>query len=153
SFGFSCPRASSPAAAIAKSKTACFIFGCPFLNSVLAPSFIPQFSSFSFLQLGISSMSTRPFQLAMLAVHGTYRFGEKRTAFRNDFCANCRLPCRAIQLRTFDVHHIFWLPLIPLGFKKRWFCTRCHRQSDVYAGTRRPFKWIGLFLLLLFSPL
>jgi hypothetical protein len=89
----------------------------------------------------------------MLIVHGIYRFSKKFTAFRNDFCANCGLPCGAVQIRTFDVHHIFWLPLIPVGFKKRWYCTRCDQQSDVYAGTRRPFKWIGLFLLLLLSPL
>ena len=88
----------------------------------------------------------------MLIVHGLYQFSEKRTAFRNDFCANCRLPCLAVQIRTFDVHHIFWIPLIPVGFRKRWYCTRCGRQSDVYAGTRRPFKWIGLFLLIVLTP-
>jgi hypothetical protein len=88
----------------------------------------------------------------MLIVHGTYQFSAKRIAFRNDFCANCRLPCRATQVRTFDVHHIFWIPLIPTGFRKRWYCARCGRQPDVYAGTRRPFKWIGLFLLIVLTP-
>jgi hypothetical protein len=89
----------------------------------------------------------------MLIVHGIYRFRPKRLAFRNDFCRTCQVPRRAEQWRTFDAWHIFWIPLIPLGFWKRWLCAGCGKQPHIATGTRRPFKWIGFAILILFSPL
>ena len=87
----------------------------------------------------------------MLIIHGMYNFGPKRLAFRNDYCLSCEQPRRSVQLRTFDVWHLFWIPLLPLGFWKRWRCTECGRLPHVNPKTRRPFKWAGLFVLLVFS--
>jgi hypothetical protein len=39
----------------------------------------------------------------------------------------------------------------PFGFHERWTCTACGREPHIYPGTRRGFKWVGLFILLLFS--
>jgi hypothetical protein len=39
----------------------------------------------------------------------------------------------------------------PFGFHERWTCTACGREPHIYPGTRRSFKWVGLFILLLFS--
>lgn len=87
----------------------------------------------------------------MHIVHGMYQFRPKRMAFRNDYCLSCAQPCRSVQVRTFDAWHIFWIPLVPLGFHKRWHCTTCGRLPHVHPGTRRGFKWVGLVVLLIFA--
>lgn|SRR6185437_13983227 len=87
----------------------------------------------------------------MLIVHGTYRLKPKRLAFRNDYCLSCGQPRRSVLIRTFDVWHIFWIPLLPLGFWKRWICMSCARRPHVSSKTRRPFKWLGLLVLLVIA--
>jgi hypothetical protein len=84
-------------------------------------------------------------------IHGFYYFRPRRIAFRNDYCRSCAQPRRSVQIRTFDAWHLFWIPLLPLGFHKRWRCTACGREPHIYPGTRRGFKWVGLFILLLSS--
>jgi hypothetical protein len=87
----------------------------------------------------------------MLIIYGVYRWKPKRVAFRNDYCLRCDAPRRSMQIRTFRVGHIFWIPLTPAGFWKDWFCTVCGRDPHTTGKTRRGFKWVGLFILLLFS--
>jgi hypothetical protein len=87
----------------------------------------------------------------MLIIHGVYRWWPKRVAFRNDYCLACEAPRRAIATRTFDVGHIFWIPLVPVGFWKHWSCTQCHRNPHAPTKTRRAFKWIGLVCLILLA--
>lgn len=89
----------------------------------------------------------------MLIVFGVYRWLPKRIAFRSDYCLSCSAPRRALQVRTFNVGHIYYIPLLPLGFWKRWLCTICGHDPHVTTKTRRGFKWVGLFILLLFSVL
>jgi len=88
---------------------------------------------------------------SLLVIHGMYRFRPKRTAFRNDYCLSCAQPRCSVQVRTFDAYHIFYVPLVPLGFHKRWFCTACNKEPHVHPGTRRGFKWAGLVVLLIFA--
>jgi len=87
----------------------------------------------------------------MILIHGAYHFWPKRVAFRNDYCLTCRAPSRSVATRTFDVGHIFWIPILPVGFWKHWRCLRCGAEPHAAPGTRRSFKWVGLFLLGLFS--
>lgn len=87
----------------------------------------------------------------MLIVHGVYHFRPRRTAFRNDYCLSCAQPRRSAQIRTFDAYHLFYIPLVPLGFHKRWICTVCNRLPHVHPGTRRGFKWAGSVVLLIFA--
>jgi hypothetical protein len=89
----------------------------------------------------------------MLIVYGVYRWNPKRVAFRNDYCLKCEAPRRAVRIRTFHVGHIFWIPLLPVGFWKQWFCTVCGRDPHANPKTRRSFKWIGVFILLPFTAL
>lgn len=49
-------------------------------------------------------------------------------AFRNDYCLARGEERRAVQVRTFDVGHIFWIPILPAGFWKRWVCTVCGKD-------------------------
>ncbi|HKV63349.1 MAG TPA: hypothetical protein VJO16_15665 [Candidatus Acidoferrum sp.] len=87
----------------------------------------------------------------MIIVYGVYRWMAKRVAFRNDYCLACGEPRRAVQVRTFDVGHIFWIPILPAGFWKRWVCTVWGCDPHGSGKTRRGAKWVGLFILLLFS--
>jgi hypothetical protein len=87
----------------------------------------------------------------MILIHGAYHFWPKRVAFRNDYCLSCRAPSRSIAVRTFDVGHIFWIPVLPVGFWKHWRCIKCGEEPHTSPGTRRSFKWIGLAILILFS--
>lgn len=89
----------------------------------------------------------------MLIVSGRYRFKPKRVAFRNDFCLKCDQPRRSVEYRSFDAFHIFWIPIVPLGFRRRWLCATCGRPPHVNVKTRRPFVWIGLFILILLGAL
>jgi hypothetical protein len=89
----------------------------------------------------------------MFLIHGSYHWWPKRVGFRNDYCLSCEAPRRAIATRTFDVGHIFWVPLIPVGFWKHWSCTVCRRDPHARTKAPRTFKWIGLICLLILSAM
>jgi len=86
-----------------------------------------------------------------IIIYGVYHWQAKRVAFRNDYCLACGEARRAVRMRTFDVGHVFWIPILPGGFWKRWVCTVCGRDPHVNTKTRRGFKWVGIPILLLFS--
>jgi len=87
----------------------------------------------------------------MFIIHGAYHFWPKRVAFRNDYCLTCGRAGRAVAIRTFDVGHIFWIPILPVGLWKHWRCTVCGKDPHASPKTRRSFKWAGLVCLTLFS--
>lgn len=87
----------------------------------------------------------------MLVIYGRYRWFPRRVAFRNDYCLRCEGPTLALAERTFDVLHVFWLPLVPIGFWRRWFCIQCDHQPSQPTRTRRSFKWAGVVLLVIFA--
>jgi len=87
----------------------------------------------------------------MLIIHGIYHWKPRRTAFRNDYCRNCQTDRLSVLIRTFDVLHVFWIPLLPLGFWSRWFCTVCGQRPHAATRTRRGFKIAGVVALVLFA--
>jgi len=89
----------------------------------------------------------------MHIIHGTYHWFPRRVAFRNDFCLACAAPRRAVQFRTLDVFHVYWVPVLPLGWWKRWHCAKCGNRPDHNVKTRRFFKVAGLLVLLFFTAL
>ena len=89
----------------------------------------------------------------MIILHGVYHFRPRRVGFRNDYCLSCQAERRSVLIRTFDAGHLFYLPLLPLGFWKRWWCTVCGREPHVRPGTRRSFKWAGLVALMVMAIL
>jgi zinc ribbon protein len=86
-----------------------------------------------------------------MLILGAYHFRPRRLAFRNDYCLSCGKTQRAVQVRTFEVVHLFWIPIVPLGFWKRWICTTCNRQPHINTKSLRPFKWAVLVMLVLAS--
>ena len=89
----------------------------------------------------------------MHILHGTYHLFPRRLAFRNDFCLGCAAARRSVQISTLHVFHVYGIPLLPLGRRKRWSCTECGRRPDERLKTRRSYKIAGLVILLFLSIL
>ena len=86
----------------------------------------------------------------MFVIYGAYRWGRRRIAYRNDVCLNCRSFVVSEQHRTIDCGHIFWIPFLPLGFRKRWHCTCCGKNPHSRTETMRvTFLAGGIVCLLL----
>jgi hypothetical protein len=89
----------------------------------------------------------------MLIIHGSYHFRPKRVGFRNDYCLGCNKPRRSVAVRTLDVGHVFWIPILPVGLWKHWKCSECGRDPHAYGKTRRSFKWAGCACLIAISAI
>ncbi|HXU34417.1 MAG TPA: hypothetical protein VN851_27905 [Thermoanaerobaculia bacterium] len=87
----------------------------------------------------------------MLIIHGTYHWKPKRIAFRNDYCRKCEAERLSVLVRTIDVLHVFWIPILPLGVWSRWFCRTCGGRPHEVTRTRRGFKIAGAVILALMS--
>jgi len=87
----------------------------------------------------------------LLIIHGTYSFKRRIVAFRDDYCLGCSAPRVAYLHRTFDVWHLFYIPLLPLGFWKKWKCATCGKDPHTPIGTRYAFKWAGIVVLAILS--
>lgn len=87
----------------------------------------------------------------MFLIHGVYRWWPKRVGFRNDYCLSCEGPRRSIATRTFDVGHVFFVPLIPVGFWKHWACSACRRDPHRNPKARPFLKWVGFACLIILS--
>ena len=61
----------------------------------------------------------------MLIFYGMYHFMSRMVGFRPDFCLSCRNDVVAIESRSFDVGHFYYIPLVPLGFRRHWHCRTC----------------------------
>lgn len=87
----------------------------------------------------------------MIIVHGTYSLARRLIAYRNDYCLSCRTQRVAYRYQSFEILHIFYIPLLPLGFWKRWRCSVCASDPHERVGTGKVFKWIGTGLLGFFA--
>src|SRR5882672_11632343 len=87
----------------------------------------------------------------MFIIRGAYHFWPKRVAFRDDYCLTCRAPRRAVAMRTFDVGHVYWVPILPVGFWKHWQCSTCGSDPHKNPKMRRSFKWAGFICLVAVS--
>jgi hypothetical protein len=89
----------------------------------------------------------------MLIIRGAYHLWPKRVGFRNDYCVNCRAPRRAVAVRTFDVGHIWGVPLFPVGFWRHWQCAECGGKPHRSFRFRRRILWAGMTTMISLSIL
>ena len=87
----------------------------------------------------------------MFIIYGAYHFWPKRIAFRNDYCLSCAAPRRSIQIRTFDVGSLYWVPVLPVGFWKHWKCSVCNRDPHAHRRATRFGKSFWALVLLALS--
>jgi hypothetical protein len=87
----------------------------------------------------------------MVVIHGIYHWRPRRVAFRNDYCRACKAQTVSVLIRTVDVFHLFWIPVLPVGIWSRWFCKRCGGRPHQAVTTRRGFKIAGAVVLILMS--
>lgn len=71
----------------------------------------------------------------------------RKVAFRNDYCLSCDAPRLAICVRTFDVIRAGILPVLPLGFIHRWYCTACERLTNRSSRIRYSHKAVAVTVL------
>jgi hypothetical protein len=84
----------------------------------------------------------------VLILHGVYAFSKKVVGYRNDYCLKCNAPRRALQVRSFKVLHLFFVPLVPLGLWREWECSVCGSDPHAQVGTRKSMKWAGVVALI-----
>ncbi len=87
----------------------------------------------------------------MLVIHGYYRFARRLAAYRRDYCLSCNAEGLALQRRAFYVLHVFWVPLLPVGFWRSWHCATCGRDPHVLPGVRRSIRWAVVACLALLA--
>jgi len=86
----------------------------------------------------------------MFFIFGTHLFGLKRYAYKYMNCSHCATPRLFIQTRGFAWGHIFWIPLIPLGYQSSWHCASCAKEDNVVPTS---FVVKILFLIALLGAL
>jgi len=88
----------------------------------------------------------------MIFIHGgTYHWKPRRIAFRADYCRACDASRISVLIRTVDVLHLFWIPVLPIGIWSRWFCSSCGHRPHQATRTRRGFIVAGAIILALVS--
>lgn len=88
--------------------------------------------------------------LAMIVVFGTYKFARKPVAYRADYCRSCASERMTFAMRSFDAFHVFWIPVLPLGFWTRWYCGECQAHPHETVGIHRWVRWtVAAFFLVL----
>ena len=89
-----------------------------------------------------------------MIIFGLYTFSPRVIAFRRDYCRRCSSPSISYAQRTFDAGHLFWIPLLPLGFRTRWFCRTCnHKPHEPPTSPRRTRLLVAAFVFLISSIL
>jgi hypothetical protein len=87
----------------------------------------------------------------LIILHGVYSLGKKIVAYRNGFCLTCAVPRRIYGLRAFRFFHLFYVPLIPLGFGRIWRCSVCHFDPRENAAVEVGWAWFGSVLFGIMS--
>jgi hypothetical protein len=89
----------------------------------------------------------------MFIIYGMYRWARQRVGYRNDFCLTCEDQRVAEQHRTFDCGHVFFIPLLPLGYRKRWHCSMCGNNPHERVRTSRTLLILFAVIVGLFTGL
>lgn len=85
--------------------------------------------------------------------YGIYRFSQRIVGCRNDFCNACKTEVLTERWRAFNVGHLFWIPLLPLGWHERWCCTKCGRDPRARYTTGRGYYIAGIIAFALIATL
>ena len=78
--------------------------------------------------------------------------GRKASAFRSDHCRNDETVVVAKRVRSWIWITVFWIPIVPIGFRHRWLCSDCGEPTAATPRTRLGVKIaVAAFLTLVFA--
>jgi len=89
--------------------------------------------------------------VSFVILFGHYRWAAQRLAYRNDYCLRCDTVRLAELIRTFDVGHLFYAPLLPLGYRKRWHCSVCGSAPYDAVATSQGIKVLAAVACAVFA--
>ena len=87
--------------------------------------------------------------LVAILLVGVYWLGTKLRAYRADYCSRCNRSVVAVQYRFFNVLHLFFVPLVPLGFSHAWQCCACGKAPPPAPRSLAAFLVLFVCLLVL----
>ena len=76
---------------------------------------------------------------------GTYHFGNKLVACRNAYCTTCEAPRFCEGRRSIIVLSVFYIPLLPIAKRTRWFCAESGHFIDAHRPNHRFILRAGVF--------
>lgn len=68
-------------------------------------------------------------------VFRAHRLATKPRAYRRDYCCTCEGEQLSIQWRSFVLLHLYFIPLLPLGFWREWRCKQCGQDPAFRENT------------------
>jgi len=71
----------------------------------------------------------------MFFIFGLRKFGIKKVAYGKDFCNSCENEAVVDKFRWFSWIHLFFIPLIPLGYQYNYSCTICTNDPNAVIQT------------------
>jgi hypothetical protein len=87
-----------------------------------------------------------------LPFEGVRSYKPKIVAYRNDFCLSCEAPRRSHQIRSFKMYHVYFIPVVPLGFWREWQCSDCGRNPHkYYPRDLKRARWVAVLLTGFFA--
>jgi hypothetical protein len=92
-------------------------------------------------------------------IHGQYHFNKKIIGYGRCTCFKCNNSDIALVSRSFQVIHLFWVPIIPVGIVKHNICSNCKNKNELSIFRSDTLKFlvttqaIGLTALLLGAAL
>jgi hypothetical protein len=75
------------------------------------------------------------------------RLGRKIIAYRNDFCLTCQAQCRAYQVSRVLFIRFHFIPVLPMGTWRTWYCSVCTQNPHAIPGRFEELKRVMLVVL------
>jgi len=80
----------------------------------------------------------------MLLIHGIYRWAPRMTGYRDGWCNHCRQVTHALQVKTWNVFHLYWVPVLPLGRYTALHCAVCKLDPTSRVSEPPALLFIGI---------
>lgn len=66
----------------------------------------------------------------MYIFYGIKKVRKKKLGYGKDYCNACEQEAIVEKWQWFRWLHLFWIPLIPLGYQHNWVCTLCNKDAN-----------------------
>ena len=87
----------------------------------------------------------------MFYIYGTKQFDIKKHGYKNTNCEHCDMTSLCTEWRWSSWAHLFFIPLLPLGYDSSFTCNACGQEPKTHSETSIVLKVVILLILLLFA--